>query len=79
MQHCVASYVRACAGRSSSIWSMRFENPVRRDGVMTIEVDMKNRTICQARRRRNVRPNGKAREILERRARQEKQAIAGYL
>jgi hypothetical protein len=79
MQHCVASYARACAGRSSSIWSMRIENEVWRHRVMTIEVDLKNRTICQARRRRNARPTGRAREMLERWARQERLTIAGYL
>jgi hypothetical protein len=79
MQHCVASYVRACAGRTSSIWSMRIEYEVRRHRVMTIEVDLKNRTICQARRRRNARPNGKAREMLKRWARQERLTIATYL
>ena len=79
MQHCVASYIRACAGRASSIWSMRIENEVRRYRVMTIEVDMKTRTICQARRRRNAGPNGKAREMLEQWARQERLSIAGYL
>ena len=70
---------RACAGRTSSIWSMRFENTLRRHRVMTIEVDMKRRMICQARRRRNASPNGKSREILERWARQERLMIAEYL
>jgi hypothetical protein len=79
MQHCVVSYVRACAGRASSIWSMRIENPLRRDRVMTIEVDVKRRMICQARRRRNARADGKAREILDRWARQERLAIAEYV
>jgi hypothetical protein len=79
MQHCVASYVRACARRVSSIWSMKLENQVRRDRVMTIEVDMKRRMICQARRRRNARPSGKARKILERWARQERLTIAEHL
>ncbi|MGC8644544.1 MAG: PcfJ domain-containing protein [Isosphaeraceae bacterium] len=79
MQHCVASYVRACAGRSSSIWSMRIENEERRRRVLTIEVDVKNRMIWQARRRRNARVNGKAREILERWAQQEQLTIAGHL
>ncbi len=77
MQHCVVSYVRDCAGRRSSIWSMRIENPLRRDRVMTIEVDIKRRMICQARRRRNVRPDTTARKILERWARQERLSIAG--
>jgi hypothetical protein len=57
---------------------MRIENEVRRRRVMTIEVDMKNRMIWQARRRRNARPNGKAREILELWARQEGLTIAVY-
>jgi hypothetical protein len=47
--------------------------------VMTIEVDRKNRLICQARRRRNARPNGKAREMLKRWARQQSLAIATYV
>jgi len=79
MQHCVAAYTRACASRGSSIWSMRFEKRVRRLRVMTIEVDMKRRMICQARRRRNARPSAKARDILERWARQEGLTIADWL
>jgi hypothetical protein len=79
MRHCVGSYVRACAGRESSIWSMRFENQVRRHRVMTIEVDPKRGLIRQARCRRNTRPVGKAREILERWASQERLTIFKYL
>ncbi len=79
MQHCVVSYVRTCARRASSIWSMRIENTLRRDRVLTIEVDMKRRMICQARRRRNASPNGRSREILDRWARQERLTIAEYL
>ena len=79
MQHCVASYVRACSGKASSIWSMKYENHERRHRVMTIEVDMKRRMICQARRRSNARPNGRAREILGQWARQERLTIAEYL
>lgn len=79
MQHCVGSYVRACAGRTTSIWSMRFDHQMRRHRVMTIEVDLTRRVIWQARRQRNARPSGKAREILERWARQERLAIPEYL
>jgi hypothetical protein len=79
MQHCVAVYARACAGRMSSIWSMRFDNGIARSRVMTIEVDMKRRMICQARHRRNAPPNGKAREIMERWARRENLAIAEHV
>jgi hypothetical protein len=79
MQHCVARYVRVCAGRASSIWSLRVENQVRRHRVMTIEVNLKSRTICQARRKGDARPDAKSREIMERWARQEKLTIAEYL
>jgi hypothetical protein len=79
MQHCVAVYVPACARRASSIWSMRFENEARRYRVMTIEVDMKRRMVCQARHRRNASPSSKARNILNRWARQEGLTISDYL
>lgn len=79
MQHCVAVYLRACTGRASSIWSMKYENRERRHRVMTIEVDMKRRMICQARRKRNARPNGKVRQIMEWWARQERLTIAEYV
>jgi PcfJ-like protein len=81
MQHCVGSYVRASAARASSIWSMRIDQERRRRRVMTIEVDMNRGTICQARRRRNARAGSKsrAREMLERWARQEELLIADYI
>jgi hypothetical protein len=71
MRHCVATYVRACARRETSIWSMRFEDGRRRYRVMTIEVDRATRTLCQARRRGNAPPNAKIRGVLERWADQE--------
>ncbi|AGA28826.1 PcfJ domain-containing protein [Singulisphaera acidiphila] len=71
MKHCVACYAGACARRTTSIWSMRFENDERRFRVMTIEVDLSTRTICQARRRYNVPPNEKALGVLRRWAEQE--------
>jgi hypothetical protein len=66
MRHCVASYARACARRTTSIWSMRFEDGDRRFRVMTIEVDPSTRTIIQARRRGNAPPNEKALGVLRR-------------
>jgi hypothetical protein len=79
MQHCVASYERACAAGASSIWSMRLESRLRRCRVMTIEVDLKRRMICQARRRRNARATGKARDILELWARREGLTITEHV
>lgn len=66
MRHCVASYAGSCARRSTSIWSMRFEDGGRRFRVMTIEVDPATRTIRQARRRGNAPPNDKALGVLRR-------------
>jgi PcfJ-like protein len=60
MRHCVASYTGDCARRETSIWSMRFEDDERRFRVMTIEVDLATRTICQCRRRNNASANEKA-------------------
>jgi hypothetical protein len=66
MRHCAASYAGSCARRSTSIWSMRFEDGGRRFRVMTIEVDPATRTIRQARRRGNAPPNDKALGVLRR-------------
>lgn len=70
MRHCVASYIGTCARRETSIWSMRFENHERRHRVMTIEVDLATRTICQARRRGNALPNLKIIDLMRRWAEQ---------
>ena len=72
MRHCVASYAGACARRSTSIWSMRFEDGGRRFRIMTVEVDPATRTIRQARRRGNAPPNEKALGVLRRWAGQER-------
>jgi hypothetical protein len=71
MRHCVGSYVRLCARRETSIWSMRFENAGHRYRVLTIEVDLATRTIRQARRRANALPNAKLQGVMEQWARQE--------
>jgi hypothetical protein len=65
MRHCVASYAGICARRETSIWSMRFENDERRFRVMTIEVDLAARTICQAKRRGNAPPNEKTLGVMK--------------
>jgi PcfJ-like protein len=71
MQHCVASYDGACARGETSVWSMRFENDEQRFRVMTIEVKLANRTICQARRRGNASPNDKTLGVMRQWAKQE--------
>lgn len=64
MRHCVASYIRSCFRGESTIWSMRLEHRDRQFRVMTIEVDPKTRTICQACRRGNAPPSEKAHRFM---------------
>jgi hypothetical protein len=75
MRHCVAryaaSYARLCVRRETSIWSMRLEHAGRRSRVLTIEVHVSTRTIRQARRHDDARPDAKLRRIMGQWARQE--------
>ena len=71
MRHCVATYAERCAKRRTSIWSMQVENQRGRHRVLTIEVDLAKRTICQARRKCNRLPKAGEREVMERWAAQE--------
>ncbi len=66
MRHCVATYTDRCVRRQASIWSMQLENQRGRHRVLTIEVDLPKRTICQARRKWNRLPQATEREVLER-------------
>jgi PcfJ-like protein len=71
MRHCAATYSERCAKRRTSIWSMQVENQRGRRRVLTIEVDLPKRTICQARRKCNRLPKAVEREVMERWAAQE--------
>lgn len=71
MQHCVATYIHACARRRTSIWSMKVEQGERRKRLLTIEVIPRTRTILQAKGRRNSPPSDAAKAILQRWADQE--------
>lgn len=66
MRHCVASYVRSCARRATSIWSLQMHNYEGSRRILTVEVRLSSKTICQARGKRNVPPDAKARNILRR-------------
>jgi hypothetical protein len=71
MRHCVASYADRCARRQTSIWSVQVEDQRGRHRVMTVEVDLPRRTVCQARRKCNRLPQAAEREVMERWAAQE--------
>jgi hypothetical protein len=66
MRHCVATYTERCVSRRTSIWSMQMENQKGRHRVLTIEVNLMTKTICQARQKGNRRPQALGRETMER-------------
>jgi hypothetical protein len=76
MRHCVATYVECCSRRQTSIWSLQIENLRGRHRVLTIEVNLLRRTVCQARRKCNRLPQAAEREVMERWAIQEGLKIA---
>jgi hypothetical protein len=65
MRHCAASYLDRCVRRQISIWSMEIENPKGRHRVLTVEVDLAKRLICQARKKMNQRPQEQEMEVLK--------------
>src|SRR5208283_3866653 len=71
MHHCVASYIRSCARRVTSIWSLQMHNHEGSQRILTVEVRLSAKTICQARGKRNVMPDAKGKDILRRWAAQE--------
>jgi hypothetical protein len=66
MRHCVATYAERCVRKQTSIWSMQVENQRGRHRVLTIEVDLSKRTVCQVRRKCNRLPVTAEREVMER-------------
>jgi hypothetical protein len=71
MRHCVATWTEYCIRREASIWSMRVTNRQGQYRVLTIEVDMPTRTVCQVRGKCNRPPKEGEREVVERWAAQE--------
>ena len=64
MRHCVGIYSSACFKGRTSIWSMKRETEHRIQRVLTIQVDVHTRTICQARGKCNRAASRKALEFL---------------
>jgi hypothetical protein len=67
----VATYAGRCARRETSIWSVQVENQHGRYRVLTVEVDLPKRTVCQARGKCNRLPQAAEREVVGRWAAQE--------
>ena len=79
MRHCVATYTKSCIRRQISIWSMQVEHRRGRHRVLTIEVDLAKRLICQARKKLNQRPQEKEMEVVKRWAKEQGLRIAESL
>lgn len=77
MMHCVASYAHSCYKGNASIWSMTCEGYDGVENAVTIEV--RDRTICQVRGKRNVVPNDKEKAIIKRWSVKNGLNIASYL
>src|SRR5262249_36549987 len=66
MHHCVGGYARACATGHSSIWSMQLETVTGPERALTIEVDVPNRRVRQAKGKRNAAPTAREKKVLVR-------------
>jgi hypothetical protein len=71
MQHCVAAYASRCARRKTSIWSMQVEHRFGRHHVLTIEVNVGTKKICQVKGKCNRPPNGGEMNVIAQWAAQE--------
>ena len=76
MRHCVASYEHSCVSGKAAIWSLGLERSNgRRKRVLTVEVAVGRKAICQVKGRANRLPTEKEMEILRRWAAQEGLAL----
>jgi hypothetical protein len=79
LRHCVAEYAPSCASRRTSIWSMQLDTGRGPRRTLTVEVDLKERVVCQARGRANRFARPCERAVLERWAEQEGLEVAVYM
>ncbi|HKY20372.1 MAG TPA: PcfJ domain-containing protein [Vicinamibacterales bacterium] len=64
LRHCVASYADRCWRGASRIWALRVHRGEKVRHVLTVEVDMKRRTVVQARGWGNRAASGKPLRLL---------------
>lgn len=72
MNHCVVSYSDQCADGQTAIWSIGAwrDGSDEREGVLTVALDIRERTVTQARGRHNALPHRKPTTARMRRATQ---------
>jgi len=78
MKHCVATYDRSCAHGVCSIWTLEVETSEGKAKILTIEVRMDTKLICQVRGKCNALPAEKHWGILRRWAAQAGLQLANY-
>lgn len=71
LQHCVADYVKLCARRDTSIWSLKVHEGDSHRRILTIEVIPETKLIRQAKGKRNAPPTAPVAEVLRAWAEQE--------
>ena len=79
MNHCVGSYANSCANGRTSIWTMRLHQKDKSEHKLTVEVNLANKTICQARGKSNRSPKQKELAHLHRWAQVADLNVANYL
>ena len=79
MKHCVASYAHSCAARRTAIFTMEIEDGSGREKLLTIEVVLRSRQVCQVRGKFNRYATPKELSMIKRWALQDRLTIASYL
>ncbi len=77
--HCVASYANSCHKGKSAIYTMDLQNKIGITKMLTIEVNMYNKQICQARGKYNRLPTDSEKDIFQRWALKENLNIVSYV
>jgi len=77
-KHCVASYAHSCSKGISSIWTMDVHSHDSYEKRVTIEVDIKYKTICQVRGKENRLANNIEMGVLNRWAMKENLKVRNY-
>jgi hypothetical protein len=80
MNHCVASYANSCFHGRTSIWSMRQQTSKKAEQrMLTIEVLLGDRTICQVRGKNNRRAHADELPVISRWAQASELSLSTYV
>ena len=79
LRHCVSSYVIDCQKGRSTIWTMEVDIESKKKKVVTIEIAMLKKRVCQVRGRLNRMPKAEEMAVIKRWCLKEGLEIASYL